>query len=53
MEAPMIQQPGAEDERSESLSDWTDEAVDGEPSDAPQTASVWTLLVATLILAGL
>ena len=48
---------GTESENGESLPDLTDEAVDPSPSEtAPlsdSTGAAWTLLVATMFLAGL
>jgi hypothetical protein len=44
---------GAENEFDESSAEMTDEVADSESSSAGQVASAWTLLVATLFLAGL
>jgi hypothetical protein len=55
--APMIQQPGAEDENGGTLSDGTDEPASSDladvASDAVQQGSPWTLLVATMFFVGL
>lgn len=50
---PRLEHAGAESGFGESSDDWTDEAMDSDPSDPTRTASAWTLLVATLFLAGL